>query len=153
MKTKLPDSIKTVEEAKAFLTELHNNGESYHPEDDAVDIEWGEGVEPPTAAEAFHLNSLMYDIYHLPGNIGPTPMEFDPCGFYLDLLYPPPSVEIVNSETSIKAIETRHTGGNIYNDVITLKGGTIVVIGQGAICVYKDEKHEEDNEEIGYVYY
>lgn len=150
MKTKLPDSIKTVEEAKVFLTELHNNGESYHPEDSPHDIAWAEGVEPPTHEECEKLYRLMDDIYNLPGNTGE---QFDPCGFYLDLLYPPPSVEIVNSETSIKSIETRHTGGNIYNDVVTLKGGTIIVIGQGAICVYKDEKHEENNEEIGHVYY
>lgn len=39
MKTNLPAAITTIDEAKAFLTELHANGESYHPEDDAHDVE------------------------------------------------------------------------------------------------------------------
>jgi len=37
MKTTLPDSITTIDEAKKFLTDLHKNGESYNPEDNAKD--------------------------------------------------------------------------------------------------------------------
>lgn len=37
-KTNVPDGIKTIEEAKTFLTELYKNGEAYHPEDDANEI-------------------------------------------------------------------------------------------------------------------
>ena len=39
MKTKLPEKISTVQEAKAFLSDLYYNNESYHPEDSAHGIE------------------------------------------------------------------------------------------------------------------
>lgn len=80
MKTKLPESINTVEEAKDFLQNLHNNGESYHPEDDAHDILWT-GANP-TPEECDQLNKLMSDIYE---NIDFYETGFDPCGFLLDL--------------------------------------------------------------------
>lgn len=84
MKTKLPESISTVDEAKAFLLELHTNGESYHPEDDAHDIIWG-SCEEPTPDECDQLNKLMDDIYSLP-DIGTYPnLTFDPCGYFIDL--------------------------------------------------------------------
>lgn len=86
MKTALPDSIKTVEEAKAFLTALHSNSEAFHPEDDAHDILWDlENV--PTYEECEQLNKLMDDIYNLPGNDGKhdNSIAFCPCGFLLDL--------------------------------------------------------------------
>lgn len=89
MKTKLPEQITTVEEAKAFLTELHKNGESYHPEDDANDIVSGIGTHPGlhlfNQEEGDKLNKLMNDIYDIPGNQDIHKMVFDPCGFLLDL--------------------------------------------------------------------
>lgn len=85
MKTKLPESITTVEQAKEFLTELHRNGEQFHPEDDAHDIHWNSGIKP-TEAQRDRLNKLMADIYRLPGNdMSPQNMVFDPCGFLLKL--------------------------------------------------------------------
>ncbi len=86
MKTSLPESIKTIDEAKAFLTDLYNNGESYHPEDSAEGIVWNNGVEV-SPAEAEQLDSLMSDIYMLPGNDGRhnDPLAFDPAGFLLEL--------------------------------------------------------------------
>lgn len=84
MKTKLPDAINTIDEAKQFLTDLHNNGEAFHPEDNAHDIIWnGMNVSNvPTPAECDQLNKLMNDIYNLPGNDGDhANPEFDPCGF------------------------------------------------------------------------
>lgn len=86
MKTILPVAITTPEEAKAFLTALSDNGEVFHPEDDAHDIVWN--VCPaPTTEEADLLNKLMNDIYNLPGNDGRhiAPMIFDPCEHLLDL--------------------------------------------------------------------
>ena len=50
MKTHLPTSIKTIPEARDFLTALYTNGESFHPEDDAHTIEW-DLCEAPTPAE------------------------------------------------------------------------------------------------------
>lgn len=89
MKTILPAAIDTVEEAKNFLHSLHSNGESFHPEDDAHDILWYSA--DPTEEECDQLNKLMRDIYALPectmqfdADKGMY-MDFDPCGYLLDL--------------------------------------------------------------------
>jgi len=83
-KTTLPEAINTIPEAKKFLRELYNNGESYHPEDDAKDILWI-SCGQPTTRQATKLNKLMDDIYNLEGNDGnhATPI-FCPCGFLLN---------------------------------------------------------------------
>lgn len=81
MKTKLPQSINTIDEAKNFLTNLSNNGESYHPEDDATDL----AGDIFTKEEGEKLNSLMNDIYNLEGNNSASDMVFDPCEFILNL--------------------------------------------------------------------
>jgi len=75
MKTQLPSEIKTIESAKKFLSDLSNNGESFHPEDDAHDIIWS--CESPSESECDQLNKLMDDIYQLE--------DFDPCGFLLEV--------------------------------------------------------------------
>lgn len=91
MKTVLPDKISTIEEAKAFLTELHKNKEDFHPEDDAHTIVWGEIAkqdDEPTPAECDQLNKLMEDIYALPENMYGrkyVDVVFDPCDFLLSL--------------------------------------------------------------------
>ncbi len=77
MKTTLPPSIKTIEEAQAFLTQMEANGESYHPEDDAHEIIGQNGKELFTSAEAETLNALMDEISELKG--------FDACEFILNL--------------------------------------------------------------------
>ncbi len=82
MKTKLPVAITTVDEAKAFLSELYKNDESYHPEDDANDIEW-DGDNPPTKQECDQMNKLMDDIYSLKGQEGNLAKVFCPCEFLL----------------------------------------------------------------------
>lgn len=41
MNTNLPSQITSIQEAKAFLSGLHSNGESYHPEDSALSNNWG----------------------------------------------------------------------------------------------------------------
>lgn len=93
MQTNLPKTITTVEEAKAFLTELHTNGEHYHPEDSALDVIWTEitGATIPVIAEQKQLDKLMSDIYMLPGNDGRHhgDIVFDPCEFLnsLDATY------------------------------------------------------------------
>ena len=81
MKTKLPEKITTVDEAKALLTELHNNSESFHPEDDATDIINGRCDKVFTKEEGDKLNKLTEQIYALPG----VPDEWDPCDHYLKL--------------------------------------------------------------------
>jgi hypothetical protein len=81
MRTKLPEAIKTKEEAAAFITELFNNHESFHPEDDATQINWYQLKEEqePTHEECVQLNKLMDDIYEL---------DFDACGLLLELMQP-----------------------------------------------------------------
>jgi hypothetical protein len=72
MKTILPSAISTKTEAETFLTDLHNNNESFHPEDDATDIEiFSEN-------EGNKLNELMNQIYLID--------DFDPCEFLLNLI-------------------------------------------------------------------
>lgn len=73
MKTQLPESIQTIEQAKQLLASLHENGESFHPEDDATQL----AGDPFTKEEGEKLNQLMEDIYKLPG--------FDPCEYLLRL--------------------------------------------------------------------
>lgn len=76
MKTVLPNAINSVEEAKQLLTDLANNNEVYHPEDDAFDIYWH--TSQPTDDEKRQLNKLMGMIYELD--------NFDPCDFLIDEL-------------------------------------------------------------------
>ena len=81
MKTPLPESITTIAQAKEFLTNLYNNGETYHPEDDATDLVGSLF----TQKEGEQLNKLMSEIYALEGNESAQSMVFDPCQFLLEL--------------------------------------------------------------------
>jgi len=85
LKTKLPEAISTVKEAKLFLSELYNNNESFHPEDDANDIVWQ--TTEPNEDERKQLNKLMDDIYNLEGNNGKhdASILFCPCEYLLSL--------------------------------------------------------------------
>ncbi len=87
MLTKLPPAIYNVHQAKALLAELHRNRESFHPQDDATDINWNlPDDQQPTIAEGQLLNKLMEEIYNLPGNKGHrTKLLFDPCKYLLEL--------------------------------------------------------------------
>ena len=78
MKTALPFNIVTAKEARAFLSELHANGESFHPEDDASDMYGGPGQKMFTEQEAAQLNALMGQMFRIKG--------FDPCGYLLRLV-------------------------------------------------------------------
>jgi hypothetical protein len=77
MKTKLPASINSEEEAKSFLSELYNNQESFHPEDSAHDFV---GIFF-TEEEATQVENLINQIYDLKE-------KFDPCEFLLSLDLP-----------------------------------------------------------------
>lgn len=84
MKTKLPESITSVEEAKQLLTDLHNNNEEFHPEDSAFDIDWQ--TTEVTDEEKSQLDKLMNDIYSLPDTWSiNNPEGFDPCEFTIFL--------------------------------------------------------------------
>jgi hypothetical protein len=63
MKTNLPEQIDSVQEAKDFLKEMVENGEIYHPKEDAFDIVWKS--PPPTEDQMILLNKLMFDIENL----------------------------------------------------------------------------------------
>jgi hypothetical protein len=63
MKTKTPNYINSVEEAKDFLRDLFNNGEAYNPEDDAIDvIKVDSGDRVFTDDEAEEMNVLMSQV-------------------------------------------------------------------------------------------
>jgi len=79
MKTNLDRTITTQDEAEDFLSELFENGESFHPEDDAHQIIWS--CNPaPTDEECDKLNTLISQIYNLPNY-----PEFDPCEYFCEL--------------------------------------------------------------------
>lgn len=85
MKTTLPESISTQEEAEKFLSELFENNEHYHPEDSAKDqiyLKTGERVFNDEDAEK--LDKLMSDIYMLSGGDHANPI-FDPCEYLLEM--------------------------------------------------------------------
>ncbi len=78
MKTNLDRTITTQDEAESFLSELFDNGESFHPEDDARNIiKFATAERIFTDEEADKLNDLMSSIYEI--------LDFDPCGYLLDL--------------------------------------------------------------------
>jgi ADP-dependent phosphofructokinase/glucokinase len=46
LKTNLPEQINSIEDAKKYLTDLYNNGEIYHPDDevaDCLDVDFATG--------------------------------------------------------------------------------------------------------------
>lgn len=57
IKTTLPEHITTLEEAKAYLTDLYKNDEIYHPDDDAADCFPGIHEQ-----DAHHMDHLMEDV-------------------------------------------------------------------------------------------
>ena len=75
MKTNLPSAINTIEEAETFLRVLHENGEAFHPDDNAHDIVWC--TSAPSRKELEQLNKLMSDISRL--------KDFDEYEFLLNL--------------------------------------------------------------------
>lgn len=80
MKTNLERQINTVEDAEAFLSELHENGESFHPEDSAFDISWSLPADQvPSADECRKLNELMAAVFDLEDGV------FDACEYLLSL--------------------------------------------------------------------
>jgi hypothetical protein len=83
MKTSLPPRITTLIGAKALLLALHENGESYHPEDDATAMD---NANLFTLEEGTKLNSLMAQMYDLIKTTNFHPgYEFDPCEFIKSL--------------------------------------------------------------------
>lgn len=80
MKTTIPHTITSIEQAKAFLSELAANNEAYHPEDNAHTIYFGAIPKNqwPNDSQRDQLNKLMNDIYKL--------NDFDPCEFLLPLI-------------------------------------------------------------------
>lgn len=58
LKTTLPEHITSLAEAKAYLTELHKNGEHYHPDDPAADC-----FPDLHEQDAHHMDFLMDDVF------------------------------------------------------------------------------------------
>ncbi len=77
MKTALPTSISSIEEANKLLKELYENGESFHPEDDVFDLDF-DTDEPPTWEEKVQLDYLFDQMYEIE--------EYDPCEYLEELI-------------------------------------------------------------------
>lgn len=61
----------------------------------------------------------------------------------------PQTVEEMPEESFIKRITVaEQTGGNIYNDIIYLKNGSVVLINGDGIFIFRDEEHFEDDNDI-----
>lgn len=117
MKTKLPQSIYRIDEAILLLTALHNNGEAFHPEDDANDL----SGDPFTKEEGNKLNALMQDIYNLTGA-----NQIDPCEWllYLDGIvegYEPASVKTIEQSLTGAQFEVRDIDAEGYIFSVLIK--------------------------------
>lgn len=84
MRTPLPEQISTIDEAKAFLKALYDNGESFHPEDDPHDIGHqdaaGQWIDLFTREEADQVENLMDQAWKTMQGT-----DEDPCGYILSL--------------------------------------------------------------------
>lgn len=77
MKTNLPAQIKTEADVISFFTELHKNGEMFHPEDAPETIIDVKGDPLFTMEESNKINTLMGQVFSI--------CE-DPCGIALDII-------------------------------------------------------------------
>ena len=113
METKLPKEIKDLDGAKKLLKDLYENGESFHPEDDPFDIEWSGGVRP-SLDEKIKLKQLFIEMYELPEMEKYPDVEWDPCGYLLDLERCTETVKLVNPQPGEEELRFKVTN---YNDV------------------------------------
>jgi len=62
---------------------------------------------------------------------------------------PEPPIEEISQESFIETVSlAEQTGGNIYNDIITLKNGKLIVISGDGIFIFKDEETYANGEEL-----
>jgi len=59
-----------------------------------------------------------------------------------------PSVSILDTtQTFVSSVELGlNTGGNIYNDVITLNNGMVIRISEDLVCIYKNAEADENGD-------
>lgn len=69
-------TIRTINEAKCYLTDLRLSGYDYHPDDSTHEIAWGHGPHP-TNEQCDHMNALMATIR--------TKRSFDTCAYLLTI--------------------------------------------------------------------
>ncbi len=55
---------------------------------------------------------------------------------------------IPDDDSQIASIETINTGGHIYNDIIVLKTGHIIRISEDGMSVYRNEKDDDDGNDL-----
>lgn len=79
MKTTIPAEIKTYDQAYAFLKELHNNGEIFHPDDDPSSVgyrnETGDWITLFKPDEAALVNKAMNECFNV--NADPSAIAMD----------------------------------------------------------------------------
>lgn len=76
LQTQLPDSINSIDEAKAYLKALYDNQEHYHC-DDTVTVDYFGGI---TKEQCRQMNRLMEQVFAVAKGT-----SFDPCGHVLNL--------------------------------------------------------------------
>lgn len=70
MKTRIPEALTSMDDVRAYLKELHDNNEAYHPEDDAREID-----NLFTREEGERLNETMNRVYEICNAHGEDPCE------------------------------------------------------------------------------
>ncbi len=60
---------------------------------------------------------------------------------------------VPNEDSIIESVETMHTGGNIYNDVIMLKNGYVIRLSDDCITVSKNEKEDDEGNNLWHTYF
>ena len=53
--------------------------------------------------------------------------------------------------SEVDNVETLNTGGNVLNDILTLKDDSLVVITSDGIYYFKNRQDYEENLEIGFI--
>lgn len=57
-------------------------------------------------------------------------------------------INVDKEESYLQSVSTNDTGGNIYNDVITLKDRTVIRVSENTVQIFKNETADEENEPL-----
>lgn len=85
-KTNISTRLKTAEDVKRFISDLHKNGETFHFDDDVFEIAW---TFPTTKDELHDLNGRMAELWQICRD-----SLFCPHGYLLSLECPPVYVQV-----------------------------------------------------------
>jgi len=121
MKTKLPTSITTVAQAKAYIDQLIENGETYNFEDEAHEVSWDKKGSP-TKKQRDQMNVLARQMRKLDG--------FDPGTYLLEQIegprmftyyYPLKGHTAGNDLAKVRAIDSRIEADTYSSRIIVVQ--------------------------------